>query len=369
MKLQYYINQIQKISNSREKIIPLHTPDPDIPPHKQIIGTLKKFSDQHNYSNSSGLPKLKELISKKYDVKPENVLVGCGSRHLYFGLLYLYKNKKVLIPDPEWAPDLPLSLFNLKTIRVKWLPNESEKIFAEKLSTKIRRGIALVILSNPNNPTGRVLSKKSIQLIHKACRKNSCLLIEDRAYEGLSFKEMGHDILSTHHIIIGSFSKTFSMSGYRIGYIISKNKKLLKNLENYIYNSIQCLPVNIQNGACTALQIGKQIIKKAKTIYKKRLSVAIKLLVPSKIFYIQPQAYPFLYVSTENINSEIITEKLLKKGIAVAPSTIFSKNNDFIRISLVTQEFKIRRAMIEIVKTILYLKKGAKNEKRARTNH
>ncbi|NCF75031.1 MAG: aminotransferase class I/II-fold pyridoxal phosphate-dependent enzyme [Xanthomonadaceae bacterium] len=352
MKLQDIITKIQEIelTKTEEGIIKLYTADPDIPPDNRIIKRIKEYVDQFHYCDTRGTQNLRELIAIKYGVGIKNVLIGCGSRHLLFGLIIINPKKRIIVPDPEWAYDLPINLSNI--VRVKWSSDETGQQFVKKLINKVNQSVDYVLISNPNNPTSRILSYKSIKKILKeGCNKrNNCFLIEDRAYESLAFCKMQNCILSKKHIIIGSFSKAFSMPGYRLGYIISKDLDLIAKMKDYIYNSIQCLPICIQKGACQAIKYEKEIVKKVKLVYKERLIIAEKILQESNIEYIKPKAYPFLYIKVDNC--EIVSEQLLKQGVAVAPSTAFSQNNDFIRVTLVEDIEKIKIAMYKIVKVI-----------------
>jgi len=352
MKLQNVITNVEKLESAGRQIIKLHTADPDIPCDPGIIRIIKKFSNKHRYCNTAGLLKLREMLAEKYGVATNNVLIGCGSRHLLFGLLLSVKQKWIVIPDPEWACDLPLQSLQLKINRVNWLFNEPEETFINKLVGKICPSIKYIILSNPNNPTGRTLSRNSISSITQSCEQSNCYLVEDRAYESLSFKPMSNEVKVDSHIIVGTFSKGFSMTGYRVGYLISLDKRLITEMENYIYNSVQCLPTCIQEGTCEALKRESEIREKVQQIYHGRLITAEQILKATRIEYMQPQSYPFIYINTGDQDCEVITEKLLERGIAVAPSTAFSRRNDFIRVSLMADEKNISTAMNIIIEIL-----------------
>ena len=126
MTLQEIIKRIGTIKD--EDLIKLHTIDIDIPIDKSIISETNKFTGKSGYTPSEGLKELRVSLANRYGVREENIIIGCGSRHLLFGLGFFLAqdNKKILIPDPEWAHDSPTKLFAKKNnvIRVEWLANE-----------------------------------------------------------------------------------------------------------------------------------------------------------------------------------------------------------------------------------------------------
>jgi len=355
MNLQETIKYIDE--HPDQKIVKAHTADSDFTIDKGVTAEAKKWLNHNQYTPTEGITELRQAIAEKYKVRPDNILVGCGSRHLLFGLPFISSKNQCnfLLPDPEWAHELVEVYWRDKHVvqRVSWENNDPEDKFVSRLIENITQDTDFIVLSNPNNPTGRVLSESSIRQIVKASEKNNCLFIEDRAYEDLiiSRKKLVKPV-SDSHIILGTVSKAYAMTGYRVGYLVATNEEVITRFRNYIYQSVQCIPYFTQKAAVKALQNQTDIVSRYKQIYRKRLQAVKKIFYTYEVEYINPQAYPFVYISTGNINSELITEELLKRGVAVVASNEFSQNINYFRFALMDEVKSLRQAAMEIASLI-----------------
>ena len=141
------------------------------------------------------------------------------------------------------------------------------------------------------------------------------------------------------HILTNGFSKTFSMTGWRIGYIIA-NKPLVDNITKLNQITINNVPVFIQEAALKGLELQKQIASKIKAKYKERADLASTKLSEAGFKFTKPDAPFYVFPKLDGLDSEKFTLELLDKGVAVAPGTAFGDYREHFRISLTAPETK-----------------------------
>ncbi len=342
--LTYYCEKVIRLEESGKKISKLHTVDPDMVTYPAIINSAissLKIGEVH-YSSSKGLKELRLVLAERYKTSPDSLIIGSGSRSLMYGLLenIVHKKDEVIIPEPEWA-NFFVPLIENKGGKVIRVPRNKDdwNIDLECLRKSMGPKTKLLVLSNPNNPTGAILSESILDEIQKMCFANRTYFVYDAAYEPLSYhkRNLPLDLSNPYFIYVGSFSKGFSMPGFRVGFLHCQNEEIVNKLVEFNYNTVQCLPTFTQKAAITALKNEEKILMAATKEYLNRLSSAIKILDKNHVMYSLPSAAPFLYLQVGKNQAEKIASRLLKEHIAVCPSTAFGKHNDYIRITLVSK--------------------------------
>jgi aspartate/methionine/tyrosine aminotransferase len=168
------------------------------------------------------------------------------------------------------------------------------KIDLGKLESLIDEETRMIILNNPNNPTSKVMDSKTLDGIVKLANKKGVTILSDEVYGAISFVEtksiLDYDS-ECKHILTNGFSKTFTMTGWRIGYIVA-NKMLIDNVTKINQITINNVPVFIQEAALKGLELQKQLASKIKDKYNQRADLASSKLSAAGFKFTKPEA-PF----------------------------------------------------------------------------
>jgi aspartate aminotransferase len=209
-----------------------------------------------------------------------------GSKWAIFSIMFLFLKKggNVVIPTPHWtsyeliAKSLGAEIRLLKTdIDSNW------KIDVEKLRDLIDQKTRLVILNNPNNPTSKVANEKVLGEIVQTANNKGATILSDEVYSDISFVRTKSILdFDEDHILVKSFSKTFAMTGWRIGYVIVK-KELAEKMMKLNQITLTNVPVFVQQAASKALELRQEIVEKIREDYRRRADLACNILSKTKI--------------------------------------------------------------------------------------
>jgi aspartate aminotransferase len=336
----YEINEkVIKLENEGKKIIKFNLGDPDQPTPKEIIEAayeaMKKGKTK--YSSSSGEKPLREALASLHGVSADSVVITAGSKWGIFAIMYLLLKKEgnVIIPTPHWtAYDLAAKSLGAE---IKFLRTELEadwKIDPEKLEALIDDKTRLIILNNPNNPTSKVLDAKTVREIVHIADDHGVTIVSDEVYADISFVETKSVLdISNNHVVVKSFSKTFAMTGWRIGYVIA-NKEFIDKIVKLNQINFTNIPVFIQEAALKALELRNEIIRNIREEYRKRADLACNILSKTDLKFTKPDAPFYLFPKREGLDSEKFAFDLLDRGVAVAPGTAFGDYKEHFRVAL-----------------------------------
>jgi len=335
-----------QLENEGKKIIKFNLGDPDQPTPNEIIEAAFEAMKQGKtkYSSSAGEKKLREELADVHNVSADNVVITTGSKWAIFSLMFLLLKKggNVVIPTPHWtsyeltAKSLGAEMRFLKTdIDSDW------KIDVEKLRNLIDKKTRLMILNNPNNPTSKVIEDEVLEEIVQIANNKGATILSDEVYSDISFVKTKSILdFGDNHILVKSFSKTFAMTGWRIGYVIAK-KELTEKMIKLNEITLTNVPVFVQQAALKALELRQKIADKIREDYRRRADLACNILSKTKVRLSRPDAPFYLFPKYDNLDSEKFTFDLLDKGIAIAPGTAFGDYREHFRIALTVSEEEI----------------------------
>jgi aspartate aminotransferase len=338
--------KVIKLENEGKKIIKFNLGDPDQPTPIEIIEAayeaMKKGKTK--YSSSAGEKKLRETLASIHGVSADNVVITAGSKWAIFATMYLLlkKGENIIIPTPHWtAYDLTAKSLEAE---IKFLRTELEsdwRIDLEKLEALIDERTRLIILNNPGNPTSKVVDGKTVREIVRIADNHGVTVLADEVYADISFVETKSvSNFSSNHVIVKSFSKTFAMTGWRIGYIIA-NKELVDKIVKLNQITLTNVPVFIQEGALKALELRHEIIQKIREEYRRRAESACKILSKTNLKFSKPEAPFYLFPKLEGLDSEKFAFDLLDKGVAIAPGTAFGNYKEHFRLALTVPDDEV----------------------------
>ena len=356
-------------------VINLSVGEPDFNTPDNIINAAKKamLEGYTKYTPGSGTLDLRKAVSaklkrdNKLQYKPNEIIVSCGGKHsLYNACQVLFqKDDEVIIFSPYWVsfPDF-VSVTGAKPVFVKTNAEKQYEPIFEDLEKKINSNTKGVIINSPSNPTGGVWSKEAILETLKIAKKNNLWVFSDECYEQLTYDSPFDSIATLSKnkeriLTFQSCSKTYAMTGWRIGYTAG-NEKVIKAMSKLQGQSTSC-PNSIAQYAAKEALIGNQefVVNMRKTFKKRR-----KLIVdglnnlsnvscdnPGGAFYVFPNIHFFLkkkYKGKIIKNSSDLSMLLLEEKLVVSVSGNSFGSNDNIRLSYAASENDINNALIRM---------------------
>lgn len=343
--IRRFFNKVKKVDGA----ISLTLGEPDFKTPKEIkYGMIKAIEeDKTVYTDNFGLLELRKEISTylnrrgiNYSMEEICITVG-GSEALYSSISSLInKNDKVLIPNPSYpAYENIVNILAGEVISYN-LNNDFSINFNELNELLKKEDIKYMVLSYPCNPTGAVLKKNEYNKLIDLIRRYNLIVVTDEIYEAFCYDNyysvaMCNEI-KENIIYIGGFSKMFSITGIRIGFIAAAEKYLKEIAKVHQYN-VSCTNSIGQYGVLEGLKYGLYNVEKMKeefinrkTYVENRLTaMGLECFSPSGAFYIFPSIKQF------NISSEEFCENLLKEEkVACVPGSAFGSGGEgYVRIS------------------------------------
>ena len=331
----------KELEKTGKKIIHMEVGEPDYPPPLKVKKELAEIYDKkrYHYTEISGLPQLRQAISKKFsNIVPEQVLVTPGGRFAVFcAISSLMKSGDELINiEPSWpaykecADFIGAKTRVLKTtLEDKWEPNLKMLINLININTK------MIIINYPNNPTGKILDSHLLEKIVSIAREYNLFILSDEVYSDYSFGTYNSilDYQYDKSIMVSSFSKTYGMTGFRVGYGIGNNN-IISKMRKVQATCITSVAEPMQYSALGAIGDDIQgnidsIQSRINLICKRLQQMKTKFIVPNGAMYIFPK------ILIENYSDDIsLVYDLLQNGVAIAPGSGFGNAyKKFIRIS------------------------------------
>lgn len=367
----YFSKKLREVSNmiqSGESVINMAIGSPDLFPSIRVIDEIKNsLSDSfaHKYQSYQGLPELRDAIAKFYnkffgvELNPSNeVLPLMGSKEgiMHISLAFLNPGDEVLIPNPGYPTYLSVTklvqanpvFYNLSEEN-SWFPNLSE------LENKDLSKVKLMWINYPHMPTGASANFDQFEKLLEFAKTNNILLINDNPYsfilndEYLSLlKVKGY---KDFVLELNSLSKSFNMSGWRVGMLVGSSDNITKVLK-VKSNMDSGMFYGIQKGAIAALNLDKSWFEDLNKVYLKRRKLIWNIADKLNCSYDKNSKGLFVWAKLPNHikSSEQYIDTLLKeKKIFIAPGTIFGSNGEgYIRFSLCIDEVKIDEALKRI---------------------
>jgi aspartate/methionine/tyrosine aminotransferase len=338
--------------SSSQKILSFGLGNLNIPVMPEIINQLKKELDDpisHRYSPNAGLFELREALASKYktdynlDYSPDHIIVtsGCLEALMDTFLALINPGDEVLVQDPTfgyYANQIHLS--EGKTIPIPL--NEKFKLEAEAVNEAISSKTKAIVLNFPSNPTGSVISQEQTRAIVETASDKGIIVISDESYEKIIYGEAKHTCAAEFDhdnvLILSSFSKTYCMTGFRVGYVIG-SPELLSPISLVHQQNTACASTSSQIAAKIALQLPQSIRNDMMKELSERRNETIKAFAsvngiklnynPIGAFYIYPN------VGGTGMNGTEFSKFILENcQVVVVPGEEFgTTTKDHVRIS------------------------------------
>ena len=352
-----------------DNVIDLSVGDPNFTTPQPIIEAAfeKTRAWMTHYTAAEGLSELRQAICDFYQDKYQlkfnlnQVLVTVGAEHALFIALeaLLDPGDEVIIPQPSFSPYIDqVKLANGTPVTVDGKAAVGYKIEAAEIAKKITPKTKAIIINTPNNPTGNVMTAAEEQALADLAIKNDLLIFSDEIYSdyvmpGKTFTPLAK-FAPDNTVTISGMSKSFAMTGWRIGYLIGPN--WLVTTANDVNDAVTfTTPTMSQEGALYGLQHHDELVAPIVEAFQKRLTYLQTELPKIDWLDVSPvegSIYVFADIRATGLNSVEFADQLLKKaGILVVPGLAFGKSGEgFVRIAATQPLTVLKEAVAKMQK-------------------
>ena len=377
-EIRAVMEKATKMQQAGENVIHLEIGRPDFDtPEKIKEAAYESLKAGHVfYTSNYGIPALRKEIAKwetehhgvQYDADEVLVTVGVGEATYASMAAFLEDGDEVLVPNPVWLNyiHVPSSLgavpvtYNLKE-------ENNYQIDMEELASKITDKTKMIVIVNPSNPTGGVLSRETLEKLSQLAIKNDLLVVADEIYSQLVYDDTKHVSIASlpgmkeRTITLGGFSKAYSMTGWRLGYMCAPRGIIAACVRVHQY-TITCASSFVQEAAVTALRDCADDVEAMRQEYQRRKDYAVKALNEiDGISCNDPQGafYIFVNVKSLGMTSMEVAEYFLEEAkVAMVPGSAFgSEGEGYLRLSYACSYEDLQEAIRRIKDAVEKLKK------------
>lgn len=363
------IRKMVNLAATMEDVIHLSIGQPDMPAPPHVVeGTIDAMrAGQTGYTMDAGLPELLQALAgyygQRYERKllPENVMVTTGATEaLYLALTATSApGREFIVPDPAFMLYAPMIRLNGGVVRpIPLRAEDGYQLDPQAVIDAIGPNTYAIVLNSPSNPTGTLYPRETIEAIITEAAYRGVYVISDEVYDHLIYDDQEYpSVLSCcsdldHVIVISSFSKTFSMAGMRVGWLIA-SQAAIKKLRRYHMFTTTVANTPCQWGGVAALRGPRTSVEQMRTLYQTRRDRLVELVNetphlqgyrPEGAFYMFPQ----LPAGTNGTN--VALRMLREIGVCtIAGDTFGDANPNALRISYSTSLEQIEAAFERII--------------------
>jgi aspartate aminotransferase len=342
-------------------------PDFDTPDYIKQAAIKSIQQGFTKYTAESGTDELKKAICEKFQkdngltYASSQIVVSCGAKHSLYNIIQAVceKGDEVIIPSPYWLsyPEM-VNLAEAKSIFIETDDSSGFRISVSHLKKAITKNTKILIINSPSNPTGSIYTKEELREIGRIAADKGILIISDEIYEKIIFDGNSHVSIATlgadifhNTVVVNGVSKSFAMTGWRIGYLAASNNELVAAVKN-IQSHSTSNPTSIsQMASLEALKDTGATIDKMRNEFEKRRDYIVERINKIKgLSCLKPEGafYVFCRIHKKGLGSMELTEKLLDEAkVAVVPGKVFGSDRH-IRLSFATSMENIKKGIDRI---------------------
>ena len=366
--------EAKKLENEGNEIIHLSLGQPDFKTPKHIVDAAKKALDDghHGYVLPNGIIECRKAVTRKIkklynaDIDPERVIIMPGGKPTMYYAITLFgePGSEIIYPDPGFPIyESMINYTGAKAVPINILENKDFSMNPQKILSLINDKTRLIILNNPNNPTGGFTDKNKIDQLAEGLQKfPHVAILSDEIYSRQIFDQkkiptfFDYPNLYNRLIVLDGWSKAYSMTGWRLGWGVWP-EHLVEHVIKFCVNNHSCVNAAVQFGGIAALDgpddsimmMMDKFAKRRKLIFEGLNSIeGIECSLPGGAFYAFPKV-----IGTGMNGQEFAKKCLHKAGVAIVPGTAFGKKAiDYVRFSFAASQNDISKALEKIRKML-----------------
>ena len=367
--------EAKKLENEGKEIIHLSLGQPDFKTPKHIVDAAKKALDDghHGYVLPNGIIECRKAVTRKIknlynaDIDPERVIIMPGGKPTMYYAITLFGElgSEIIYPDPGFPIyESMINYTGAKAVPINILENKDFSMNPQKILSLINDKTRLIILNNPNNPTGGFTDKNKIdQLAEGLLKFPHVAILSDEIYSRQIFDQkkiptfFDYPNLYNRLIVLDGWSKAYSMTGWRLGWGVWP-EHLVEHVIKFCVNNHSCVNAAVQFGGIAALDgpdnsimmMMDKFTKRRKLIFEGLNSInGIECSLPGGAFYAFPKV-----IGTGMNGQEFAKKCLHEAGVAIVPGTAFGKKAvDYVRFSFAASQDNISKALEKIRKMLV----------------
>ena len=367
-----FLAKAKKLEASGADVVHFEIGEPDFDTPRNIKEAAKRALDEGytHYTPSQGIPELREAIAeherdyKGIPVDPSRVVVSPGAKVMIMFALQVLVNEgdEVIYPDPGYTAYKGLiMLAGGKPVPLELRAEEGFEVNAERLESLVTSNTKLIILNSPGNPTGNISRKHELDEIARIALERDLYVISDEVYSRIIYDGEHLTIASIpgmveRTVIVDGFSKTYAMTGWRLGYGIMP-EEMVRPLVRLQSNSVSCATAFVQKAGVEALRGDQGPVEEMVAEFRRRRDRIFELLgeIPHvKARKSEGAFYVFLDIRELGMSSREFASYLLEKhGVCLLPGDLFGERGEgYVRISYATSMENIEKGIERIARAV-----------------
>lgn len=370
--------QVKKLESEGKNVVSFCIGEPDFDTPKNIIKAAKKALSEGytHYGPSAGLPEFRKICAeylnktrKNVAYEPDEIIVTPGAKPIiFFGILAVVNpGDEVIYPNPGFPIyESMINFVGAKPVPAPLLEKKGFVFDVEELKKLVTEKTKMIILNSPHNPCGGVISKEDLEEVAKLAVEKNLWIMTDEVYSRMQYDGEFESItqfpgMKERTILIEGHSKTYAMTGWRLGYG-AMNKELAAKIAQLMTNSCSCTATFTQIAGKEAYEGEQKASERMVKKFKRRRNLivkglnkikGIKCLKPKGAFYV----FPNVTEACKNLgfkdSKELQNHLLYNAGVAVLARTCFGsknegENEEYIRLSYATSEENIEEGLKRI---------------------
>jgi aspartate aminotransferase len=364
MKMKALASQLKK---EGKKVISFTVGEPDFETPRHIVDACIEAlnAGMTKYIDAPGLPELREAIAEKtvnenkIPCTAENVFVT-PTKHALFEAVFATVNPgdEVLVPDPAWVSYVPfITMADGKAIPVPLREDHEFRMIPEEVAERITPKTKVIMLNSPSNPCGSVNTEEDMRGIADLAIDHNLIVITDEVYEKIVFDGVKHFSIASlpgmfeRTITINGFSKTYSMTGWRLGWLVA-DKPFLKGISKVQQHTITHAPTFIQKAGVAALKGPQEPVRRMIEEFQKRRDIVSKYIAETPgVSAPKPKGafYAFMKFDADMTDEEFAMYLMKEAGVVVTPGESFgAAGRGHVRISFATATEDVEKGMAGI---------------------
>jgi aspartate/methionine/tyrosine aminotransferase len=366
----YPLLQINSVRRQLEakgvEVIDLAGGIPEVEAPRHVVDATRRAVGVQTEVTPMGMLALREAIAEKLkkddgsEVDPAEVLITPGSKaSLYVSILStINAGDEILVPSPYFHPYLQqIAIAGGKPVLIPCREGGTFRLRPKEVESRVTENTKMIILNYPNNPAGWTLTKQELKEVVEIAHKHDLLVVSDEIYDEIIFDEVDHHHITSFDdarertILCNSFSKTYCMIRYRLGYIVA-DRSLINHMAKLLIAMITQYNPFVQAAGLAALKGPQDFVDERRKTYQRRRDFALKQLnkiqgvrcsKPHGAFYVFPNLHELSIPSME------LAKRLIEEvHVATTPGICFGNWDTFLRIALTDEDENIERAIARI---------------------